>query len=152
VYPDDDFSYTFFDESIAKFYTAEQNLLRLLKWAAGLCIFISCLGLLGLVIFTTQSRTKEIGVRKVMGASIGQIVALLSKDFVILVLVAFAIAAPAAWWFMHDWLQDFAYRTPLSWWLFAVCGLGMLMLALAILSIRTIRAAMDNPVHSLRTE
>ncbi len=152
VYPDDDFSYTFFDDSIAKFYTAEQNLLRLLKWAAGLCIFISCLGLLGLVIFTTQSRTKEIGVRKVMGASIGQIVALLSKDFVILVLVAFAIAAPAAWWFMHDWLQDFAYRTPLSWWLFAVCGLGMLMLALAILSIRTIRAAMDNPVHSLRTE
>jgi predicted lysophospholipase L1 biosynthesis ABC-type transport system permease subunit len=104
------------------------------------------------VIFTTHSRTKEIGVRKVLGASVSQIIALLSKDFVILVLVAFSIAAPAAWWFMHDWLQDFAYRTPLSWWLFAACGLGMLLLALAILSIRTIQAAMDNPVHSLRTE
>jgi putative ABC transport system permease protein len=152
VYPEEDFSYTFFDASIATFYEAEQNLLRLLKWAAGLCIFISCLGLLGLVIFTTHSRTKEIGVRKVLGASVGQIVGLLSKDFVMLVVIAFSIAAPAAWWFMHDWLQDFAYRTPLSWWLFAACGLGMLLLALAILSIRTIQAAVDNPVHSLRTE
>jgi hypothetical protein len=152
VYPEEEFNHKFFDENIALFYKAEQDIVRLLKWATGLCIFISCLGLLGLVIFTTHIRTKEIGVRKVLGASVAQIVALLSKDFVVLVMVAFVIAAPAAWWFMHDWLQDFAYRTAISWWIFAACGLGMLMIALVILSIRTIRAAMDNPVHSLRTE
>jgi predicted lysophospholipase L1 biosynthesis ABC-type transport system permease subunit len=152
VYPENDFSYTFFDESIARFYQSEQNLVRLLRWATGLCIFISCLGLLGLVMFTTNSRLKEIGVRKVLGASVSQIVTLLSKDFVVLVLVAFAIAAPAAWWFMHSWLNDFAYRTPVGWWIFAACGLGMLLLALIILSARTIRAATDNPVGVLRSE
>ncbi len=152
IYPEEDFKHTFFDENIARFYKAEQDIVRLLTWASGLCIFISCLGLLGLVIFTTNSRTKEIGVRKVLGASVGQIVSLLSKDFVSLVLVAFAIAAPAGWWFMHDWLQDFAYRTSISWWIFAATGAGMLVASLAILSIRTVRAATDNPVHSLRTE
>jgi hypothetical protein len=152
VYPENDFSHTFFDESIARFYTAEQNLSRLLKWATGLCIFISCLGLLGLVIFTTNTRMKEIGVRKVLGASVVQIVSLLSRDFIVLVLLAFLIAAPAAWWFMHSWLNDFAYRTTLSWWIFAACGLGMLTLALLILGIRTLRAATDNPVGALRSE
>jgi ABC-type antimicrobial peptide transport system permease subunit len=152
VYPDSDFSYNFFDESISRFYTAEQNLSRLLKWASGLCVFISCLGLLGLVMFTTHTRMKEIGVRKVLGASVMQIISLLSRDFVVLVLVAFALAAPAAWWFMREWLNDFAYRTSISWWIFLACGAGMLLLALSILSIRTIRAAMDNPVGALRTE
>src|SRR6185437_15245401 len=105
VYPEDDFEYHFLDEQIAKYYTAEKNVSSLLSWATGLAIFISCLGLLGLVIYTTTQRTKEIGVRKVLGASVSQIVSLLSIDFISLVLLAFVIAAPVAWWAMNKWLQ-----------------------------------------------
>ena len=152
IYPEDDFKYEFFDETIAAFYKKEQDVSRLLKWAAGLCIFISCLGLLGLVIYTTNTRTKEIGVRKVLGASVVQIVSLLSKDLLSLVLIAFIIATPLAWLAMSNWLQDFAYRTNISWWVFAACGVSMLVIALVLLSIRTIRAALTNPVKSLRTE
>ncbi|MEI9945766.1 MAG: FtsX-like permease family protein [Chitinophagaceae bacterium] len=152
LYPDNDFKYEFFDETIAAFYKKEQNISRLLKWSAGLCIFISCLGLLGLVIYTTNTRTKEIGVRKVLGASVTQIVSLLSKDLVSLVMIAFVIAAPLAWLAMNNWLQDFAFRTSISWWVFAVCGISMLLIAVIVLSIRTIKAAIANPVKSLRTE
>lgn len=153
VYPEEDsFNYEFFDERIAKFYTTEQDLSKLLKWATGLAIFISCLGLLGLVIYTTGIRTKEIGVRKVLGASVTQIVSLLSKDFVSLVLLAFIIAAPLAWWVMHKWLQGFAYRTGISWWVFVMSGGLMILVALITLSIQTIRSARANPVKSLRTE
>ena len=153
LYPEDpDFNYKFFDETIAAFYKKEQDVSRLLKWSAGLCIFISCLGLLGLVMYTTNTRTKEIGVRKVLGASVVQIVSLLSKDLLSLVLIAFIIATPLAWLAMNNWLQDFAYRTNISWWVFAACGISMLMIALVLLSIRTIRAALTNPVKSLRTE
>jgi predicted lysophospholipase L1 biosynthesis ABC-type transport system permease subunit len=152
LYPEENFTYDFFDQRIAQFYDAEQKLLRLLAWATGLCIFISCLGLLGLVVFTTHTRTKEIGVRKVLGASVAQLVMLLSKDFVILVLGAFLVAAPLAAWFTHDWLQGFAYRVGISWWIFVVTALGMLLLALLILGIRTVKAAAANPVNSLRTE
>ncbi len=152
LYPDNDFKYEFFDETIAAFYKKEQDISRLLNWAAGLCIFISCLGLLGLVIYTTNTRTKEIGVRKVLGASVTQIVSLLSKDLVSLVLIAFVIAAPLAWLAMNKWLQDFVYRTQVSWWVFATCGISMLLIAIIVLSIRTVRAAIANPVKSLRTE
>ena len=120
IYPEDDFKYQFYDESIAAFYKTEQNISRLLKWSAGLCIFISCLGLLGLVMYITNTRTKEIGVRKVLGASVTQIVSLLSKDFITLVLVAFLIALPVAWWVMKNWLQDFVYRTSLK--LVGICS------------------------------
>lgn len=152
LYPEEDFKYQFYDESIASFYKTEQDISRLLKWSAGLCIFISCLGLLGLVMYITNTRTKEIGVRKVLGASVTQLVTLLSKDFIALVLVAFLIALPVAWWAMNNWLQDFVYRTSLSWWVFAVTGAGMILIALLILSIRTIKSAIENPVKSLRTE
>jgi putative ABC transport system permease protein len=153
TFPEDDaFNYKFFDETIAAFYKKEQDVSRLLKWAAGLCIFISCLGLLGLVIYTTNTRIKEIGVRKVLGASVVQIVSLLSKDFVSLVIIAFIIAAPLAWWAMNNWLQDFAYRTSMSWWVFAACGISMLVLAIVVLGLRTIKAAIANPIKSLRTE
>ncbi len=152
VYPEDDMKLYFFDETIAAFYKKEQDISRLLKWSAGLCIFISCLGLLGLVIYTTNTRIKEIGVRKVLGASVTQIVSLLSKDLVTLVLVAFIIASPLAWLAMNKWLQDFVYRTQISWWVFAVCGVSMLLIAIIVLCIRTIKAAMSNPVKSLRTE
>jgi ABC-type antimicrobial peptide transport system permease subunit len=152
VFPGEDFEYTFFDESIAKFYTAEQHMSSLLRWATGLTIFISCLGLLGLVIYATSLRTKEIGVRKVLGASVTQIVSLLSKDFVKLVCIAFAIAVPIAWYGAHRWMESFVYRTKISWWIYALSGLIMLLIALLTLSIQTIRAANANPVKSLRTE
>lgn len=152
LYPDNDFKPEFFDETIAAFYKKEQDIKRLLNWSAGLCIFISCLGLLGLVMFTTNTRIKEIGVRKVLGASVVQIVTLLSKDLLSLVLMAFIIAAPLAWFAMNNWLQDFVYRTNISWWVFAACVVSMLLLAALVLGIRTIKAAIANPVKSLRTE
>jgi putative ABC transport system permease protein len=152
VYPEKDFSYNFFDESIAGFYKSEENTSRLLKWSTGLAILISCLGLLGLVVYTTNARRKEIGIRKVMGATITQIVSILSKDFISLVILAFVIAAPVAWWAVHKWLEDFTYRTEISWWLFVISGLLMLVAALFTLGIQTVRSAMANPVKSLRTE
>ena len=152
IYPEEEFNYNYFDETIAFFYKKEKDVARLLNWSAGLAVLISCLGLLGLVIYTTTQRVKEIGVRKVLGASVSQIVGLLSKDFLLLVIFAFLIAAPLAWWAMNQWLQDFAYRTNIGWWVFAVCGLSMMMIALMTLSIQTIRSATVNPVKSLRTE
>jgi putative ABC transport system permease protein len=152
TFPQEDFSYGFVDETIADFYKSEQNLSRLLQWATGLAIFISCMGLLGLVIYTTNLRTKEIGVRKVLGASVGQIVSILSKDFLKLVLIASFVAVPLSWWAMHEWLKNFAYKAPVSWWVFAVSMSGMILIALFTLGIQTIRAASANPVESLRTE
>ncbi len=152
TYPQENFDYTFFDEDIAKAYGEQQNISSLLKWATGLTVFISCLGLLGLVIYTTNHRVKEIGVRKVLGASVGQIVTILSKDFIKLVVIAFVAATPIAWWGLHKWLDDFAFRTEISWWVFVVSGIGMIVIALITLSVQTIRAAMANPVASLRSE
>lgn len=152
VYPEDDFDYSFFDEDIAKYYTAEQNIGSLLKWSTALAIFISCLGLLGLVIYTTTQRTKEIGVRKVLGASVSQIVSLISKDFILLVFFAFVIAVPLAWIGMNKWLQNFAFRTDISWWTFLSGGIIMIAIALLTLGFQTIKAAMANPVQSLRSE
>jgi predicted permease len=152
LYPDDNFNFKFFDEAIAAFYKKEQDINRLLTWSAALCIFISCLGLLGLVMYTTQARTKEIGIRKVLGAKVAQLVALLSKDLVLLVLIAFVIASPLAWWGMNNWLLDFAYRTSIGWEIFALCGCCMLLLSMVVMGIRTVRAALANPVESIRTE
>ena len=152
VYPDDDFEYKFFDEEIARYYDTEKNISRLLIWATGLAIFISCLGLLGLVIYTTTQRTKEIGVRKVLGASVAQIVTLISKEFLLLIAVAFIIAAPLAWIGMSRWLQNFADHTEISWWIFGLGGVIMIILALCTLGFQTIKAAIANPVKSLRTD
>ena len=113
---------------------------------------ISCLGLFGLAAFTTIQRTKEIGVRKVLGASVTNIVGLLSKDFIKLVIIAFVIASPVAWWIMHKWLQDFAYRINISWWIFLGAGLLAIIIALGTISFQAIKAAIANPVKSLRTE
>ena len=150
--PEEEFEYHFFDEDIARYYKAEQDISVLLKWATGISVFISCLGLLGLVIYTTTQRTKEIGVRKVLGASVIQIVAMISKDFILLVILAFLIAAPVAGIFMHKWLGNFAYRTPIDWWIFFLGGSLMLLIALLTLAFQTIKAAITNPVKSLRTE
>lgn len=152
IYPDEEYNLSFFDQSVENFYRAEQNMVKLLTWASGLCIFISCLGLLGLVMFTTNTRVKEIGVRKVLGASVVEIVTLLSKDFLLLVALAFCIAAPLAWIFATNWLQNYSYRAPIGWWVFVACALGMMAIALSILSLRTIQAAGANPVKSLRSE
>jgi ABC-type antimicrobial peptide transport system permease subunit len=152
IYPEEDFNYAFLDESIASFYKSEQNISRLLTWATGLAIFISCMGLLGLVMYTTNLRTKEIGVRKVLGASVGHIVSILSKDFIRLVLIASLIAIPLTWWATNKWLENFAYKTPVKWWVFLLNTLFMMFIALITLSIQTIRAASANPVNSLRSE
>jgi putative ABC transport system permease protein len=152
LYPDNEFKSEFFDETIAGFYKKEQDVARLLTWSAALCIFIGCLGLLGLVIYTTNTRTKEIGVRKVLGATVIQLVALLSKELIRLVLIAFVIAAPLAWMAMNNWLQKFAYRTGIAWWVFAATAAVALAAALITLSIQSIKAAKANPVKSLRTE
>ena len=152
MYPDEDFSFKFLDETIAGFYQAEQHTASLLSWATCLCVLISCLGLLGLVIYTINTRRKEIGIRKILGATVANIISVLSKDFVQLVLIAFAIAAPVAWWASYKWLEDFAYKTSMSWWVFFSSGLVMLLLALITLSIQTIKAAIANPIKSLRTE
>jgi putative ABC transport system permease protein len=152
IYPEEEFEYQFFDETIASMYASERHTAQLLSWATGLAILISCLGLLGLVMFTINTRTKEIGIRKILGATVAHIVSILSKGFVQLVLIAFVIAAPLAWWATYKWLQDFAYRTEMSWWVFVVSGSAMVVVALLTLSIHTVKAAMSNPVKNLRTE
>ena len=124
----------------------------MLTWATGLSIFISCLGLLGLAIYTTTQRTKEIGVRKVLGASVAQIVTLLSKELILLIILAFVLVTPIAYYAMNSWMQNFADRTTINWWIFALSGAGMLTAALFTLSFQTVKAAVANPVMSLRSE
>lgn len=148
----DDYRLEFMDQTIAKFYNREQKISKLLNWSTGLSILISCLGLLGLVIYTTNRRVKEIGVRKVLGASLLEINALLCKEFLILVAIAFVIAAPLAWLGINNWLQDFAYKTSLSFWVFLLSGCAMILFALLVISIKTFQAANTNPVNSLRSE
>ncbi len=148
----DDYRIEFLDETVARFYNREQKVSKLLNWATGLSILISCLGLLGLVIYTTNRRVKEIGVRKVLGASLLQINALLCKEFLVLVAVAFIVASPLAWYGVHNWLQDFAYKTTISVWVFLAGGFAMIGFALLVISAKTLQAANANPVDSLRSE
>ncbi len=150
--PNRPFSYYFLDEFFDRQYRSEERFGKLFLNFAVLAIFISCLGLLGLASYSTMQRTKEIGIRKVMGASVTNIVNLLSKDFLWLVLISFVIAAPLAGYSMYKWLQDFAYRINLSWWVFAVAGITAVLIALITISFQAIRAAVANPVKSLRTE
>ncbi|UAY55853.1 FtsX-like permease family protein [Arachidicoccus terrestris] len=152
LYPNTDFNYTFYDETLNKLYDADRRLSTLLKWATGLAIFISCLGLLGLVSFMANQRTKEIGIRKVLGASIASIISLLSRSLIKLVLLASVIAFPFAWYFSHKWLDDFAFKTSIGWLIFVLCAAGMLLIALLVLWMRTFRSASANPVLSLRDE
>jgi ABC-type antimicrobial peptide transport system permease subunit len=152
IYPEADFNYKFFDKTVEDFYIKERQTASLLRWATGLTIFISCLGLLGLVIFTINTRKKEIAIRKVLGASVANLIAILSTDFMKLVFIAFLIAVPIAWWAVYKWLQEFTYKTEMSWWVFALSGFCLMVLALFTLGIRTIKTATSNPVKSLRTE
>jgi putative ABC transport system permease protein len=150
--PEFPFSYKFSDEEYAKLYKSDEVIGRLSVIFAGLAIFISCLGLLGLSIFTASQRVKEIGVRKVLGASIGSLFTLLSKEFLGLVGVAFVIAAPLGWWAMNRWLENFAYRTPIPWWIFGISGVLAMLIALATVCLQALKSANANPVKSLRAE
>lgn len=150
--PDFPFDYSFLDEDFGKMYQSEQLTASLFNVFAVIAIVISCLGLFGLATYTAQVKTKEIGIRKVLGASVVNITHLLAREFIILVLIAFIIAAPVSLWIMNKWLQDFAYRTNISWWIFAITGLSALLIALATVSFQAIKAAIANPVKSLRTE
>ncbi|WP_420148167.1 ABC transporter permease [Spirosoma sp.] len=151
-YPGNPFEFYFADENYNKQYQSEQQYGQVFTVASGLAIFIACLGLFGLATFTTEQRTKEIGVRKVLGASVASIVTLLSKDFLKLVLIAILIATPIAWWAMHRWLQNFEYKADLSWWLFVLSGLLAIAIAILTVSFQSIKAALTNPVKSLRSE
>ena len=152
TFPDYVYEYRFLDDKIASFYKQENQLAQLYKIFAAIAIFLSCLGLYGLASFMAVQRIKEVGIRKVLGATAGNIVYLFSKEFIILVAIAFAIASPIAWYFMNQWLQDYVYRINISWWLFAAGGLAAIIIALATISFQAIKAAIANPVKSLRLE
>lgn len=149
---DSPFSYTFLNERFNKMYESEQRIGALFGIFAGLAVVIACLGLFGLAAFTTLQRTKEIGVRKVLGASVFSIVSLLSKDFLNLIIVAIFIATPLAWYGMNQWLKDFAYKIDIEWWVFALAGLLTVSTALLTISFQSIKAALMNPIKSLKSE
>jgi putative ABC transport system permease protein len=146
------FTYQFADDEYRDLYKSESIVHNLANCFAGLAIFICCLGLLGLAMFTAEQRTKEFGIRKVLGAKVTTLFALLSRDFLVLVLIAFLVASPLAWWAMNEWLKNFAYHIALQWWVFVLAGLLALLIALITVSFQAIRVATANPVKSLRTE
>ena len=152
TFPDYVYEYRFLDDKIAGFYKQENQLSQLYKIFAAIAIFLSCLGLYGLASFMAAQRIKEVGIRKVLGATAGSIVYLFSKEFILLIAIAFAFATPIAWYYMHQWLQDYAYRINISWWLFAAGGLAAIIIALTTISFQAIKAAIANPVKTLRTE
>jgi putative ABC transport system permease protein len=146
------FAYTFLDDRYNNSYQSEQKIGQILGVFAGVTIFVACLGLLGLATFTAEQRTKEIGIRKVLGASITNIVSLLSINFIKLVFIAFIIATPVAWYMMNKWLQDFAYKTNVSGWTFLLAAVLAIAITIITVSFRAIKAAVVNPVNSLRAE
>jgi hypothetical protein len=146
------FDYRFVDDQFNQLFTNETLIGKLAKVFAVLAILISCLGLFGLAAYTAERRTKEVGIRKVLGASVTGLARLLSKDFLQLVIVACVVAFPVAWWAMNNWLQDFEYRVSIYWWVFAAAGLLAILIALVTVSFQAIKAALANPVKSLRTE
>ncbi|WP_254560712.1 FtsX-like permease family protein [Dyadobacter diqingensis] len=152
IYPDEVFEYQFVDEKIARFYEKEEQLTTLIQAFAVTAIFICCLGLFGMVSFMVSQRTKEIGVRKVLGASVNSIVLLFGKEFLQLVGLAFIIATPVAWYFMSNWLNNFAYRIDLHWWIMASGGLIILLITLLTVGYKVVLAALMNPVKSLKAE
>jgi putative ABC transport system permease protein len=150
--PTQPFEYAFLDDHFGQLYRADAQVSQVVALLAGLAVLIACLGLFGLALYTTQRRTKEIGIRKVFGASVGSLVALLSGDFLKLVVVAFLLAAPVAWWTLRAWLDQFAYRIPMGWWPFALAGLLAVGVAWLTVAFQSVRTARTNPVKSLRSE
>ena len=146
------FDYHFLDEDYNALYKADMQLGKVLSIFTAIAVALACIGLFGLSAYSVQQRAKEIGIRKVLGASVSGIVMLLSKEFMLLVAVSLLVAFPLAWWAKSKWLQDFAYRTDVSWWIFAVAGVVAVVIAFLTVSIRSIATAIDNPVKSLRSE
>jgi len=151
-YPDYVFEYSFLDQSIADYYKQENQLSQLYKVFAGIAIFISCLGLYGLISFMSVQRKREIGIRKVLGAPVRNIVVMLLREFTILIAIAFLVAAPIAWYFMHRWLEQYTYRIMMGVWFFAATIIGSLLIAWLTVGYTAIKAALANPVKSLRSE
>ena len=152
TFPEYAYTTTYMDESLAEFYKQDEQLALLYKWFAGIAIFISCLGLYGLVSFMAVQKTKEVGIRKVLGASSANIVYLFSKEFTILIAVAFVIAAPLAYFMMHSWLQDFVYRINLGIGVFIIAVFISIIIAWITVGYKAVKAAVANPVKSLRSE
>ncbi len=150
--PDIPFKYSFLDEDLDRFYQSEVRWSNIIGWAGGISIFLAALGLFGLAALAVVNRTKEIGIRKVLGASLSGIVGLLTKDFLKLIIIAVLIATPLAWYFMHQWLQDFAYRISIGWWIFLIAGSVSLIIAFVTIGYQAVKAALMNPVKSLRSE
>ena len=146
------FEYAFLDDEVQKQYESEITLARIINAFTIMAIFISCLGLFGLTAFSAEQRKKEIGIRKVLGASVASIMQLLSKEFFVLVLIAILIATPIAWWSMNKWLQSFTYRITISWWMFAIAGIMAIIIALFTVGYQALKAAISNPVKSIKTE
>jgi ABC-type antimicrobial peptide transport system permease subunit len=146
------FEYQFVDKEYGKKFLTEELISKITNIFAALAIFICCIGLAGLASFTIEKRIREIGIRKVLGATVQQLLLLISKEFLKLVLIAFVIAAPLTWWFMNNWLEKYTYRIQISIWLFGAVGIMVLLLTLVVVSLNTMRAAIANPVKSLRTE
>jgi ABC-type antimicrobial peptide transport system permease subunit len=152
AFPDNVYEHQFLDERIATFYKQEAQLALLYKIFAGIAIFISCLGLYGLVSFMAVQRNKEVSIRKVLGASVQSIVYLFSKEFTLLIVVAFMIAAPVAYYFMHQWLANFTFRIDLSWTIFLLAILASVLIAWLTVGYKALKAGLANPIKSLRTE
>lgn len=152
TYPNQKFKYSFFDDTIANLYTRERHLSDMLRLTMVIAIVISCMGLLGLAMFAAQQRSREIGIRKILGASATRITTLLTTSFLWPVVLSIAIATPVAWYFMQQWLEGFAYRTTMPWWIFGFCGLAAIVIALLTVGFQAIRAATVNPVETLRSE
>jgi putative ABC transport system permease protein len=151
-FPDKNFNYDFLDRQLDGQYEKEQQLGKIIGNFSGLAVFISCLGLFGLIALVAQQRTREIGIRKVLGASVPGIVVLVSRDFLQLIVVAIAIAIPVAWLAMHQWLMNFSFRATLSWWIFGAAGIAAVLIALLTVSFQAVRAALADPIKSLRSE
>ena len=152
IYPDYPFEYQFLDDHFKEVYKADSQVSQIVGILAGLAIFISCLGLFGLASHSAERRVKEIGVRKVLGASVQNITLLLSKNFLLLVLIANLIAWPIAWLGVHSWLQTYAFRIDIQWWIFALAGIASVLIAFFTVSFQSVKAAIANPVKSLRSE
>ena len=146
------FEYSFLDEAISKMYEADNRWQKTIQSSCFFAIFIACMGLFGLSAINAINRTKEIGIRKVLGASVKDIAATLSSGFVVMIAIAIIVATPLTYWIMSKWLEDFAYRIDIKWWMFAAAGTIAFIIALATTSFQTIKAAVVNPVDSLRTE
>jgi putative ABC transport system permease protein len=150
--PQAPFQYTFLDDNLDRFYNEEVRFGKIIGWGGGLSIFLSCLGLFGLATLAAANRTKEVGIRKVLGASYTQLVGLLSRDFLGLVLIALVVAAPFAWYIMQVWLESFAFRISINWWHIALAGVAALLITFFTVALQSIRAVLSNPVETLRYE